>query len=213
MAWRKPCAISKTIPCMLLLIIWKGYGPGHGWPPRATYEWFFRCYNVLASMGLKSFCPWFLKLEGTPKQSPSISERCILGWQLCVTYASHFPAWMHRASWTTVLGVKPSMTWNVRNMRDRKKQRSHTRMSQSPRDERRHPNYPAWRSPKDHRSGMPLGTCLVQPENVIWFTSWIFLDHPCFVSQASPHWVRQTVISFFIHNVYDVMVLTFTILS
>ena len=33
-----PHAISKTIPCMLLLIVWKGYDPGHGQPPRATYE-------------------------------------------------------------------------------------------------------------------------------------------------------------------------------
>ena len=52
----------------------------------------FRCFNVSASMGLKSFAPWCLKLGGTLKQSPSILERFTTGWQLCATYAGLSPA-------------------------------------------------------------------------------------------------------------------------
>ena len=146
----------------------------------------FRCSNVLAFMGLKSFCLWCLKLGGTPKQLPSILERCIIGWQLCATYASLSLAWMHRTSCTTILGVKPSTIRNVKNSRDGKKQRS-----QSPGDKRKYPNYPAQRSPKDHKNGIPLNTfCLVQPENISRFTSWIFLDPPSFISWVSSHSVR-----------------------
>ena len=180
---------------------------------KSTYSDNFRCSNVLASMGLSSFCPWCLKLGGTPKQLPSILERCIIGWQLYMTYASHLLDWMHRASWTTILGIKSSMTRNMQNRRDRKRWRSHTRRSPSPGNERRHPHYSAWRSPKDHKSRMPLNTfCLVQPENVSWFTSWIFLDHHSFISWVILLSIRQTVTSFFSPNVYDAMVLMLTIL-
>ena len=64
------------------------------------------------------------------------------------------------------------------------------------------------------KSRMPLNIfCLVQPEDLSHFTSWIFLDHPSWVVWVSPHSVRQTVISFFSHIVYNVMVLMLTILS
>ena len=89
-------AISKTIPCTLLLIIWKGYDPGHGWLLGLHISDAFRHSNISTSVGLKSFCPWCSKLGGTLKQSPSILERCIIGLQLCVTYNSLSPAWMHR---------------------------------------------------------------------------------------------------------------------
>ena len=169
----------------------------------------FRCPNISASVTLKSFWPWCLKLGGTPKQSLSILVRCIIGWQLCVMYAGILSAWMHRTSSTTILGVKPSVTGNAWNRRDRKRWRS-----PSPRGERRHPNYPAQRSPKDHKSRLPLNTfCLVQPENVNWCHFWSFLDPLGFISWVSPHSIRQTVTSFFSHNVYDVMVLMLTILS
>ena len=67
--WPKgnPCAIFKTISCMLLSIIWKWYDLGHGWPPRAINEQCFRWCNVSASRGLKSFFPWCLKLGGNTK--------------------------------------------------------------------------------------------------------------------------------------------------
>ena len=129
-------------------------------------------------------------------------------------YAACLLPWMCKASWTTVLGVKPSTTRNVQNRRGRKRGRSHTKRSSCAGDERRHPNYPAWRSPKDHKSGMPLNTlCLVLPENISQFTSWIVLDHLSFVSWANPSSVRQAVTSFFSYNVYDVMVLTLTVPS
>ena len=192
---------------------------GVSMPP--LYRWWglnannaFRCSNVSSSMGIKSFFHWCPKMLGTPKQLASILERCIIGCQLFATYASHTLTWMHKAPWTTVLGVKPSVTRNGQSRRDWKRWRSHTRRSPGPGDKRRCSNYPGWRSPKDHKSGMPLNTfCLVQAENVNWFTSWIFLDHPSFVSWANLCSIRQTVISFFHHDVYDVMVLTLTTLS
>ena len=36
MAGKNPCAITKTIPCTFLSIVWKRYNPSHGWPSRAT---------------------------------------------------------------------------------------------------------------------------------------------------------------------------------
>ena len=107
----------------------------------------FRCSTVSDSMGLKSFWPWCLKLGGVPKWFPSMLERCITGWLLCVTYASCSLAWMHRASWTTTLDVKPSATRNMPSRRDRKS----TRKNQSPGNERRCPNYPAQRSSRNHK--------------------------------------------------------------
>ena len=85
----------------------------------------FRCSNILASMGLKSFCPWCLKFGGTPKWSLSTLERCITGWLLCVTCACHLLAWTQRAYWSTILDVKPS-TRNAPSRRDRKKGKKFT---------------------------------------------------------------------------------------
>ena len=63
------------------------------------------------------------------------------------------------------------------------------------------------------KSRMPLNTfCLVQLENVSQFTSQSFSESSqlhCFGESS----LRQTVISFFSHNVYNVMVLMLTILS
>ena len=92
----------------------------------------FKCSNVLANVGLRSFCLWCLKLGGTPKWLPSILERCIIGWQMCATYASCLPAWIHRACWNTILGVEPSVTRNAQNKRDRERgKKSHKKRSKS----------------------------------------------------------------------------------
>ena len=87
------------------------------------------------------------KAGGTPKQLPSILEIWIIGLQLCVMYAGLLPGWMDTMSWITVLGIKPNVTRNVWNRRDRKRQRNHTRRSPISGDERRCPNYPAQMSP------------------------------------------------------------------
>ena len=53
----------------------------------------------------------------------------------------------------------------MQNSRDRKRQRNCTRNSPSPGDEGGCPSYPPQRSPKHHKSRMPLNTfCLVQLE-------------------------------------------------
>ena len=109
--------------------------------------------------------------NGHPPQKGSLQE-----WQLCAIYAGLLPAWTHSTSWITVLVVKPNVTGNTQNRRDRKRQRNHTRRSPSLGDERRCPNYSTQRSPKDHKSGILLNTfCPVQPENVSWCPFWIFL--------------------------------------
>ena len=105
----------------------------------------------LSQCGSKSFCPWCPKLGWTLKWSPSILERCTIGWWSHVTYASHSLAWKHRESWTTILDAKPSVTRNAQNRRDMKGWKSHTRWSPSPRDKRRHPNYPDQMSPRSHK--------------------------------------------------------------
>ena len=171
----------------------------------------FRYYNALTNMGLQSFYPRCLKLGGTPKQLLSILGRCITGWWLCVTYTSLLLAWMHWTSWTTILGVMPSATRECTELEGQGNvKKSHKKKSKS-QGQRRHL---AQRSPKDHNSRMPLNTFyLVQPENVSQFTSWIYLDPPGFISLVSPCSIRQTVASFFSHNVYDVMVHTLIILS
>ena len=43
----------------------------------------FRCSNISASMGLKSFCPWCLKLGGNTEMTAIHLKECIIGWQLC----------------------------------------------------------------------------------------------------------------------------------
>ena len=170
--------------------------------------------QCLGHFRTKVILPLVFKVGRTPKQSPSILERCIIGWWLSTTYASLLLAWMYRMSWITIPGVKSSMTRNLWNRRDSKRQRNHKRRCPSPRDERTHLNYPAQRSPKDHGSGMLCNTfCLIQLENISWCPFWIFLDPHGFVSWVSPSSMRQTVTSFFSHNVYDVMVLSLTVLT
>ena len=71
----------------------------------------FRCSNISASMGLKSFFPWCLNLGGTLKQSPSILERFITEWWLCAKYASLLPAcpglplWVQSQEWQGMCGT------------------------------------------------------------------------------------------------------------
>ena len=52
----------------------------------------FRCPNVSASVGLKSFCPWCWKLGGTPKWSLSILKRwhyrMVIVCNICQLFAS-----------------------------------------------------------------------------------------------------------------------------
>ena len=48
-----PYAFAKTIPHMLLLIVWKGYDPSHGLPARATYRWCFGMPQCLCQHGAK----------------------------------------------------------------------------------------------------------------------------------------------------------------
>ena len=67
----------------------------------------FKCSNILAIVGLKSFGSWCLKPGGTLKQSLSILEMFITGWWLYAMYASLLPAWMHSMSWITIHQV-----WN-----------------------------------------------------------------------------------------------------
>ena len=136
-----PCVIPKTISHMLLSNVWKGYDPRYGWPLRATYRWcFWMPQHLQQSVGLKSFCPWCLKLGGTPKQSLSILERSILGWWSCAIYAGHLQAWTHRVCYSTT--CMQSLTKNAWNMRNMERQKSHTRRSPGPGDKRRFPNYP-----------------------------------------------------------------------
>ena len=139
--------------------------------------------KYLSQHGTKVILPLVFKVGRTPKQSLSILERCIIGWQLCVMYASLSQAWMQRMLWITVLGVKPSMTRNVQNRRDRKRQRNCTRRSPSPGDERRCPNYPAQRSP----------TLSVES---YWRTKLApFLDPPGFISWVSPYSIKLPLLS------------------
>ena len=57
----------------------------------------FRCPNISASVGLKLFCPWCLKL-GRNTGTITIHLREVhYQWQLCATFARHLSAWMHRA--------------------------------------------------------------------------------------------------------------------
>ena len=135
----------------------------------------FRCSTLSASVGQMSFCLWCLKLGGVLKQSWSMLERSITGWWLCAMFVGLFLAWLHNTFWITIPDAKPSMTGNVWNRRDRKRQRNCSR-SPSPREERGHPNHPTQRSLKDQKSGMPLTTsCLVQLENISQCPFWIFL--------------------------------------
>ena len=147
----------------------------------------------LSQQRAKVILPLVSKAGGTPRQSPSILEGCLIGWQLCATFASHSLAWTHRASWPTILDVKPSMTWNAWNMRHRKMQKvtqEEVQVLGMKGD--------IWITQlRGHqgviKSRMLLNTfCLVQPENVSCFTSWIFLDHLSFVFWVSPCSVRQT---------------------
>ena len=126
----------------------------------------------------------------------------------------YFDSMNTRTSWITIPVAKSSATGNAWNRRDRKRQRNYTRRSKSPGERRRCLKYPALRSPKDHTSRMPLNTfCAVQLDNVSWCPFWSILDLPSFISWVHPHSTRQTVISFFRCNVYEVMMPALTILS
>ena len=65
MAQEDPHAIFETIPC---LHFYQFYEKGTTWAMVGLQglhtSGTFRCSNVLASMGLKSFCPWCLKMGG-----------------------------------------------------------------------------------------------------------------------------------------------------
>ena len=172
-----------------------------------------RCSNVSTSVQLKSFCPWCLKLGGTLKWLLFTLERCLIGWQLCATYDSHLPAWIHRASWTTVLDVKQVQQGTCGTGGTGKGKKVTQEELQVPGMKGGILITQLRGQQGVIKSGTLLNTfCLVQLENGSWFTSWIFLD-PGFIVQANPHSVRQTVISFCSHNICNVMVLTLTILS
>ena len=168
-----------------------------------------------SQLGTKVILPWCLKQGGTPKWLPSILERCIIGWLLCVTYAGYSPAWTHRAFCTTILDVKPSVTWQRMHRTEGTGmvKKSHKKKSR-PRDKRRHPRYLAGGSPKGHKRWNATQHFPSSPTGYTnQFTFWISLDHPGFIVWVGPCSIRWTVISFFSHNVCAVMVLMLIILS
>ena len=120
----------------------------------------------------------------------------------------------HTVSWITAQDAKPSMMKNTWNMRDMKRWKICTRRSLSPRDKRRHPNYPDQISPRGHKeqnaaqclSSSPARECKLVHFLNLSGSSWL-----CF--WASLCSVRWTVIPFFSYNVCNAMVLMLTILS
>ena len=143
---------------MLLLIIWKGYDLGNSQPPRCTYEqciWMLQC---LSQCGAKVILALVSKAEGNTKvvaiHLREVYFRMVVVCNICQSFHWH----EHRASWATILDVMPITTRNIWNRRDRKRQKTHTRRSPGPGDERRHPNYPAQRSTRSHKElKMQLG--------------------------------------------------------
>ena len=87
-----PHEISKTIPCHVYWL----YEKGMTWPmvglQRIHTSDAFGCSNISANMGLKSFCPWCLKLVGTLKQLSSILRevhyRMAIVCEVCQSFAS-----------------------------------------------------------------------------------------------------------------------------
>ena len=155
----------------------------------------FRCSNVsVSAWGLKSFCPWCLKLGGnTEMQSPSILDRCITGLQLCVIYAScHCTSMNTQSILEYCSGCKAKCDKECTGAWGTGKGTIVTQeVAQGPWHGRRCPNYPAQRSPRNHKEcntfqhlpTSPARGCRSQ------FSSWIFLDHPgCIVQVESSLW-------------------------
>ena len=59
-----PCAVIKSVPCTFLLTVQEGHAQTMVNLQELSSGNAFRCPNVSASVGLKSFCPWCLKLGG-----------------------------------------------------------------------------------------------------------------------------------------------------
>ena len=70
-------------------LVWEGHYLCHSWLVRIAFG---QCFQVPLtfppSVGLKSFCPWCLKLgRNTKTIAISTSGRYTIGWQSCATYA------------------------------------------------------------------------------------------------------------------------------
>ena len=144
----------------------------------------------------KVILPLVSKARGRPKWLPSILERYTIGWQSCVIYAAV---------------CQPSVTRNAWNRRNRDKKLHKKSKSW---DKWRHPDYPDQRSPRSHKEWNAIQHLPSSPASeckLVHFLNLSGSSQLCFwVSLCS---IRWTVISFFSHNLCNVMVLMLTILS
>ena len=57
-------AVIETISCPILLYLWEVLNQSPDRVAQTPLKWCIWCLNVAASMGLRSFCPWWFKLGG-----------------------------------------------------------------------------------------------------------------------------------------------------
>ena len=107
----------------------------------------FRCPHILASVGLKSFFPWWGNTKMIAIHLRKVHYRMAIVCDICQPFTDmNAQSILDHCSGCKAMGYKKCL-----EQTDRKRQKSCTRRSPSLGNGRRHPNYPAQRSPRSHK--------------------------------------------------------------
>ena len=147
----------------------------------------FRHPNVSASVGLKSFCPWYLKLGGNTETITihlwEVHYRMAIMYKICWEFACMSAQnILDHHSWCKVQCDKECAVhegpWKPLSKR-------------SLRDKRKHPSHMVQMLPKRHKEqNIALHLLSSQARNIVWSTPWIILSHPGLISLMFIHLYR-----------------------
>ena len=106
----------------------------------------FRCSNVLASMGLKSFCPWCLKIGGNTETIVIHLRKFHYRMAIVCNICQSFTSMNAQVILEHCSECKAKCNKECTEQEGWEKAKNGTKRFQSPKDEMKHPSHPAQRS-------------------------------------------------------------------